>query len=186
MIFNFYEVALQLHKNNQQTTHFLKQTAFIPVAFCHFFVCIEIYGQDTSRAVTLDEVVNVLSLKSSTAQIEKLSYQNEILQFENYKKGFLHPFRSILTYKLQSLTSFATKPSDGSYSNVEDYSNNSSAGVSIRQKVGITGGELNIGSNINYLNEFSRKRNSFSTTPFSIGYSQQLWGGGKQHRLEKR
>jgi hypothetical protein len=37
---------------------------------------------------------------------------------------------------------------------------------------------------LNYLNEFSRKRNSFSTTPFTIGYSQQLFGGGKLHRLE--
>lgn len=67
----------------------------------------------------------------------------------------------------------------------QDYSNNSSAGISIRQKVAFTGGEINIGSNINYLNEFTHKRNSFSTTPFSIGYSQQLWGGGKQYRLEK-
>ena len=77
------------------------------------------------------------------------------------------------------------QPSDGSYSYVEDFSNNSSAGVSIRQKVGFTGGEINIGTNINYLNEFSQKRNSFSTTPISIGYSQQLWGGGKLYRLEK-
>ena len=68
---------------------------------------------------------------------------------------------------------------------MEDYSNISSAGVSVRQKIGITGGELNITSNINYLNEFSRKRNSFSTTPFSIGYTQQLWGGGKLYHLEK-
>ncbi|WP_333616545.1 TolC family protein, partial [Bacteroides pyogenes] len=78
------------------------------------------------------------------------------------------------------------QPADGSYSYVEDYSNNGSAGISIRQKIGITGGELNVGSNINYLNDFSRKRNSFSTTPFSIGYSQQLWRGRKLYRLEKK
>lgn len=150
------------------------------------FACVRAYSQDTLRAITLDEVVNVLSLKSSAAQIEKLNYQNEILQFENYKKSFLpslslnfNPINFNRSLRLLQQTS------DGSYSYVEDYSNNSSAGVSIRQKVGITGGELNIGSNINYLNEFSRKRNSFSTTPFSIGYSQQFWGGGKQYRLEK-
>ncbi|MGI6794866.1 TolC family protein, partial [Bacteroides sp. KG68] len=53
------------------------------------FACVRAYSQDTLRAITLDEVVNVLSLKSSAAQIEKLNYQNEILQFENYKKSFL-------------------------------------------------------------------------------------------------
>ena len=150
------------------------------------FVCFKTYGQSTSREITLDEVVNILSLKSSAAQIEKLNYQNEILQFENYKKSFLPSFSlNFNPINFNRSLRLLQQPSDGSYSYVEDYSNNSSAGVSIRQKVGITGGELNIGSNINYLNEFSRKRNSFSATPFSIGYSQQLWGGGKQHRLEK-
>ncbi|WP_286860509.1 TolC family protein [Proteiniphilum sp. UBA5510] len=125
-------------------------------------------------------------MKSSAAQIEKLNYQNEILQFENYKKSFL-PSISLNINPVNPNRSLRLlqKPFDGSYSYIEDYSNNSSIGISVRQKVGITGGEFNVGSNINYLNEFSQKRNSFSTTPFSIGYSQQLWGGGKQYRLEK-
>ena len=135
----------------------------------------------------MDEVVNVLSLNSSTALIEKLNYQNEILQFEIYKKGFLPSF-SLHSNPINFNRSLRMlqQPADGSYSYVEDYSNNGSAGISIRQKIGITGGELNVGSNINYLNDFSRKRNSFSTTPFSIGYSQQLWRGRKLYRLEKK
>lgn len=140
-----------------------------------FLVCIKSYGQDTSREITLDEVVNVLSLKSSAAQIERFNYQNELLQFENYKKSFL-PSLSLNFNPINFNRSLRLlqQPADGSYSYVEDYSNNSSAGISIRQKVAFTGGEINIGSNINYLNEFTRKRNSFSTTAFSIGYSQQV------------
>lgn len=150
------------------------------------FSCIKAYSQDTLRVVTLDEVVNVLSLKSSAAQIEKLNFENEILQFENYKKGFLPSFSlNFNPINFNRSLRLLQQPSDGSYSYVDDYSNNSSAGIFIRQKIAFTGGELNVGSNINYLNEFSRKTNSFSTTPFSIGYSQQLWGGGKQYRLEK-
>ncbi|MDD2283948.1 MAG: TolC family protein [Paludibacter sp.] len=150
------------------------------------FACIKIYGQNTSKEVTLGEVIDQLSLKSSAAQIEKLNHQNEILQFENYKKSFLPAvWLNFNPVNFNRSLRLLQQPSDGSYSYVEDYSNNSSAGVSVRQKIGITGGELNIGSNVNYLNEFSRKLNSFSTTPFSIGYSQQLWGGGKQYRLEK-
>ena len=156
----------------------------VPIAF---FACFKTYGQESSRKVTLDEVVNVLSLNSSTALIEKLNYQNEILQFEIYKKGFLPSF-SLHSNPINFNRSLRMlqQPADGSYSYVEDYSNNGSAGISIRQKIGITGGELNVGSNINYLNDFSRKRNSFSTTPFSIGYSQQLWRGRKLYRLEKK
>lgn len=150
------------------------------------FTCIKAYSQNISRVITLDEVVNVLSLKSSASKIEKLNYQNEILEFENYKKSFL-PAISLNFNPINFNRSLRLlqQPSDGSYSYIEDYSNNSSAGISIKQKVAFTGGELNIRSDINYLNEFSRKQNSFSTTPFSIGYSQQLFGGSKQHRLEK-
>jgi len=172
---------------SKNKTQILRQLPFmliiVPIIS---FACIKVYSQDNLRAVTLDEVVNILSLKSSAAQIEKLNYQNEILQFENYKKSFL-PSISLNINPVNPNRSLRLlqKPFDGSYSYIEDYSNNSSIGISVRQKVGITGGEFNVGSNINYLNEFSQKRNSFSTTPFSIGYSQQLWGGGKLHRLEK-
>lgn len=142
--------------------------------------------QSVPRVVTLDEVIDVLSLKSSAAQLEGLNFQNELLRFENYKKSFLPSFSlNFNPVNFNRSLRVLQEPSDGNYSYVEDYSNNSSAGISIRQKIGLTGGEVNIGSNINYLNEFSRERNSFSTTPFSIGYSQQLRGGRKQHRLEK-
>ena len=108
-----------------------------------------------------------------------------MLLFENYKKSFL-PSLSLNFNPISFNRSYRVlqNPDDGSYSYVEDYSNNSSIGASIRQKVGFTGGELTVNSNLNYLNEFSLKRSSFSTTPIAIGYSQQLFGGSKLHRLE--
>lgn len=145
-----------------------------------------LYIEKGLEAVTLNEVINVMSLRSSMAKIEQLNYHNEVLHYHNYKKSYL-PALSLNLNPINFNRSLRLlqQPTDGSYSYVEDYSNNSSAGVSLRQKIGFTGGEINVGSNINYLNEFSRKRNSFSTTPFFIGYSQQLLGGGKQYRFEK-
>lgn len=144
------------------------------------------YSQEAVKSVTLDEVVDVLSLKSTAAQLEQLAFQSELLQFENFKKGYLPSLSfNFNPVSFNRSLRLLQNPTDGSYSYVDDYSNNSSAGFTVRQKIGLTGGELNVSSNINYLNEFSNKRNSFSTTPFSIGYSQQLWGGGKQNRLEK-
>lgn len=151
-----------------------------------FCGCINAFTQLQIRKVTLDEVIDTLSLNSSAAKIENLYFKNDLLQFQNYKKSLL-PSLSLNVNPVNFNRSLRVlqEPSDGSYSYVEDYSNNTSLGVSIRQKVGLTGGELNIGSNLNYLNEFSLKRQSFNTTPFTIGYTQQLWGGGKMHRLEK-
>lgn len=165
----------------------MKQRFFIFITLLEsLFVSRVAYSQESVQTVTLDEVVNVLSLKSSAAQIEQLAFQSELLQFENYKKSYLPS----LSFNLNPVSfnrslRLLQNPTDGSYSYVDDYSNNSSAGFTVRQKIGLTGGELNVSSNLNYLNEFSNDRNSFSTTPFSIGYSQQLWGGGKQSRMER-
>jgi len=130
-----------------------------------------VFSQEAVKGASLHEVIDNLSLHSSAAQIEKLNYQNEILQFENYKKSYLPSLSfNFNPINFNRSLRLLQQPSDGSYTYVEDYSNNSSAGVSVRQKTGITGGELNIGSNINY---------------FSIGYTQQLLGGGTQYLLEK-
>ena len=144
------------------------------------------YSQQHQRQITLDEVINILSLESTPAKVERLNFQNTQLSFENYKKGLLPSFAfNMSPINFNRSLRMLQQPTDGSYSYVEDYSNNSNWGVTMRQKVGFSGGELNVGTRLNYLNEFSQKRSSFSTTPFTIGYSQQLWGGDKSHRWEK-
>lgn len=148
--------------------------------------CLNVFSQSHRQKITLDEVIDSLSLLSSEAKIARLNYQNDLLQFENYKKSQLPSFSlNVSPVSFNRSLRLLQQPGDGSYTYVEDYSNNSSFGIATRQKIGLTGGEFNISSNLNYLNEYSRKRNSFNTTPISIGYSQQLWGGGRMYRFER-
>lgn len=154
--------------------------------FIILYCCPNVFSQQQRRIITLDNVIDTLSIFSSAAEIEKLNYHSDLLQYENYKKSFLPALLfSLNPVNLNRSLRVLQQPTDGSYSYIEDYSNNSNLGITVRQKIGFIGGELSIGSNINYLKEFSQKRNSFSTTPFTIGYSQQLRGGGKLYRLEK-
>ena len=128
--------------------------------------------------ISLNKILTEYCFASPEAIKAKLNYDNANYGYENYKKGFLpsvafnfNPASFNRSYRvLQS-------PADGSYSYVEDFANNSSMGVFVSQKVGITGGSFNVGSNVNMLNEFYSGKKSFSTSPFSIGYSQQLFGG---------
>lgn len=145
------------------------------------------HAQETLRLITLSEVIDILSLKSIPAKIELLNFQNEQLLFENYRKSLLPSLLfNVNPINFNRSLRVLQKPTDGSYSYVEDFSNTSNWGITIKQKVGFTGGELSVGTQLVLLNEFSQKRNSFSTSPFTIGYSQQLWGEGKTHRLEKK
>lgn len=106
--------------NRKNKTQILRKIPLIvAIVSTIFFVGIKAYSQNRIEVVKLDEVVNVLSSKSSAAQIEKLNYQNVILQFENYKKSFLPTislnFNSINFNR--SLRLFQ-QPTEGSYSDI--------------------------------------------------------------------
>ena len=53
-----------------------------------FSIC-KLPSQKISITLTLSDVINYYSLCSPMAKIEYLNFQNEILEFANYKKGFL-------------------------------------------------------------------------------------------------
>ena len=39
--------------------------------------------------LSLSKVIDELSMNAPAAQIERLNFENDLLKFENYKKGFL-------------------------------------------------------------------------------------------------
>ena len=137
--------------------------------------------------LSIERVVEKLSLNATTAHAERLKMKNALIEYDNYTKSFLPSISfSFLPVQFNRSLRLLQNASDGSYSYVEDYSNSSSGGVNIKQKIGITGGEITAGSSLNYLREFSRNRNSFNSTIFNFGYSQSLLGGGKTYRYESR
>lgn len=141
-----------------------------------FFVLI--MGIRAQEFITLDKVVNQWCFDSPTAEKINLAHENTLLAFENYKKGFLPSVSFALNpVAFNRSLRLMQRPDDGSYSYVVDYSNSSSGGIIVQQKIGITGGVLSMNSNLTVLTEFSSQRNSFSTTPLSVNYSQQLFGG---------
>ena len=182
--FPFY-ISLQVSKHLGETT----KKIFINKYLLSTIICsILLFDANAQQGIrlSLPMVIDDLSLEAPAAEIQHLNFENEILQFENYKKGLL-PSVSINMSPISLNRSIVKlqQASDGQYHYVEDYSSSSSAGISVQQKIPFTGGTLNASTNLNYLNELSQSRNSFNSTPFSISYSQQLFGGGKTFYMEK-
>lgn len=146
------------------------------------------YGRAQSpHLIRLTQAVDSLSLHSPAAQLKHLDYTTRLLQSQNYRLSFLPALSlSLSPINFNRSLRLLQRPEDGSYRYIEDYSNNTSIGLSIRQKIRLTGGEINISSNLGILSEISLKRTSFSSTPFSIGYSQQLWGARHLAQLEDK
>ena len=143
-----------------------------------FVLLFVVTGLKAQSQVTLEKVVNEWSFHSPSAEKIRLAYDNIALAHENYLKGFLPSIAfNINPVSFNHSLRLMQSPTDGSYSYVNDYSNTSNAGLSIQQKVGITGGVFSVNSNLSVLTEFSTRRNSFNATPLSLSYSQQLLGG---------
>lgn len=136
--------------------------------------------------LTLETALDKYCFFTPEAKKAKHTLDNSTLEFENYKKSFLPEFAfdlSPLSFSHQIKT--LQNPEDGSYTYVKDYMNSSSTSLSINQRLPYVGGTFSVRSSLNMLSEFSDKRQSFSATPVSIGYSQQLIGGIKTFKFEK-
>ena len=161
----------------------IRLSVILIIAFVFFET--NLFAQDEMQ-LSLSQVVDILALDAPDARIERLNFENEILQFQNYRKGFLpslsldmSPFdfnRSIV--KLQ-------RAEDGRYYYVEEYSGRSNMSLHLRQKLLLTGGTLSVNSSLNYLNELSQSRHSFSSTPFAVSYSQKLFGSRKTMLMDR-
>ena len=166
----------------------MKLKIYIYLTFHLLFLCSNRVSSQTPFVKgSLSYVIDTLSLTSNNAQIEKLKYKNELLRYENYKKSYLPSISFALSpIGFNRSLRLMQDPTTGSYTYVKDYSNSSSVGLTIHQKVPFTGGQLQVGSSLSYLNEFSYHRKSYSTSPYYISYSQNLWGGRKRYLLEKK
>ena len=166
----------------------MKLKIYIYLTFHLLFLCSNRVSSQTPIVKgSLSYVIDTLSLTSNNAQIEKLKYKNELLRYENYKKSYLPSISFALSpIGFNRSLRLMQDPTTGSYTYVKDYSNSSSVGLTIHHKVPFTGGQLQVGSSLNYLNEFSYHRKSYSTSPYYISYSQNIWGGRKRYLLEKK
>lgn len=138
------------------------------------------------KELTLHDAINVYVYNTRYVRTKRLAFENTLMEYENFRKALLPAFSLNLrpvsfNHSMRLLQNYIT----GEYTNVEEFSNTTSGGVSVIQKVAATGGVLTLGSSLSYLREFSSGRNSFSSVPLYISYSQSLLGGGKSMRFER-
>ena len=138
------------------------------------------------KEVTLYDALNVHVYNTKYVRGKRLILANTLMECENFRKSMLPSLSFNFTpisfdRSMRLLQSYST----GEYSNVEEYSNTTSAGLSIMQRISATGGVLTFGSNLSFLREFTANNNSFSSTPVYLSYSQSLFGGRKSLRLER-
>lgn len=117
-----------------------------------WFILVPTFLHGQPYQISLEQVLNEWCLSSPSAKKIKLSYENTLLAFDNYKKQFLPSIAfSLNPVHFNRSQKLMQNAESGNYSYVEDYTNSSSTEIAIRQKIGIIGGELSVSSRLNYL-----------------------------------
>ena len=135
-------------------------------------------GQKQEVKLNLRQCIDLAASQSVQAFKAKNDYLSKYWNYLNYKAGRL-PSVSLRLNPVQYNSHF-TKRYDY-IENIDIYRQqqiiNSSAGISISQDVGLTGGRFTMESELNYMRNFGEsKMTQYSSIPFRLGYSQSLFG----------
>ncbi len=140
------------------------------------------YGE----GLDLHDALNVHVYNTTFVKTKQLELENSLMEYDNFRKSLLPALSLNFTpvsfnHSMRLIQNYIT----GEYNNVEEYSNTISGGLSLIQKVPLTGGVFMVGSNLSILNEYTNDKQSFSSAPIYFSYSQPLFGGGKSMSFEK-
>ncbi len=141
---------------------------------------------------TLDDVVRIAKEQSPRAIVARHQFRASYFNFRAYKANYLPKLTLRLdpvTYD-HSIRSTPTVDSAGNYRIREARANTltSTAGLALSQNVGLTGGNVSLGSDfsrIQNLDDDSDQKTQFTTSPIGITLNQPL-NGYNELKWEKR
>ena len=143
-----------------------------------FFCFSLISAQEKEVNLRLEDCVEIADAGSLQAFKAKNLYMSSYWEFRSFKAGRL-PTISFQFSPLQYTNSITQRYDYEKNIDVfrQQQSISSSGGISVSQKLDLTGGTFTLNTGLNYLRssgDYIHKQ--FSSTPFRIGYSQSLFG----------
>lgn len=164
----------------------MKRNNYLLVIMILCYFPLDIVAQQTI-ILNIKTVTDKYSMRSTEALNAALRFKNQMLNDQNIRKEFFPTLAFTLSpFNFNRSLRTLQRPEDGSYSYVEDYSNSSSTGLSVSQKVPYVNGSFSVSSNLSLLSEFSNDRYSFSSTPYRLSYQQRILGEYKSYRWEQQ
>ena len=135
-------------------------------------------AQENIMKLTLPEVIDLASRQSIDAFKQQNMYLARYWEFKNYRADKL-PFLSMganpFSYNNSIRQDYIPQDQSWQYSQQENITSNAS--LKVTQNVGLTGGSLNVSSDLGMSKNFlGDQQTTFSANQISIGYRQRLNG----------
>ncbi|HEX8377134.1 MAG TPA: TolC family protein [Pedobacter sp.] len=129
---------------------------------------------DTLR-MSLQEVITVAK-ENSTASVQAATIrENQYWQYKTFKSNY-NPQLSLDGFLPQfSKTNIPVVQPDGTVEFKPVINDNSQLNLGVTQNIGLTGGQLFVGSNMLRFRDFERKQTRYNGNPLIVGFNQPLF-----------
>ncbi|WP_092440531.1 TolC family protein [Williamwhitmania taraxaci] len=128
-------------------------------------------------AYTLDDIIQLAKDQSPDAFRAKHTFRASYWEYRTYKADLLPSLSLDATIPEFNRSLKKYQLSDGTYSYIEENSSSASANLSMKQNIGLTGGNLFVTSEMMRTDQLgSNKSTTFFASPFVIGFSQPING----------
>ncbi len=137
--------------------------------------CTSVHAQTTR--LSLEQVINMAQTQSAQSKLVQNKFDNSYWRFFSFERSFLPSLNFDATLPdLNRSISRITLP-DGTESFVEQRRALSTTNLSLRQNIGLTGGELFVNSDLSRIDLLGDNPSiSYMSTPVNIGLRQTLFG----------
>lgn len=127
------------------------------------------------RVMTLEEVVRHAQANSPAAQSARHAFLAAEWQYKYYKANYL-PSLTLSSSPFLNREINKITISDGTSEFVRQNQLNTDVSLTLNQNIPLTGGSVFLKSSLSRIDEFERGSTSYSSTPITIGYRQNLFG----------
>ncbi len=140
-------------------------------------ISLAINAQTVVNKLTLQEVLDLAKEQSPRAIQAKHQFRAAYWEYRSYKAEYLPSVTFIGTLPGFSRQIVKHQNNEGVYSYVEENTNSISGGLTLKQNIGLTGGEVFIESNLERTDIFGdNQTTSYLSVPIRIGFRQELFG----------
>ena len=146
----------------------------ILLALCVFGAQAMGQGKDTLD-ITMAEAIRLAQEQSSEAQAARHQLEAAEWSYRSYRANYLPAVTLSSSPNLNRQLNSITQP-DGTNLFLQQNQLSTDLSLSITQNVSMTGGSLFVRSSLRRQDEFHDRLHAYSSTPFQIGYQQNLLG----------
>lgn len=135
------------------------------------------YAGDTNRklTLTLEDAISIAHDNSPEVQAARHTYRAAYWNYRSFRANYLPSVSLISNPYLNRQINKITQP-DGTEQFIRQNKLSTDLGLQISQNVSFTGGNFFVQTSTQRIDEFGSNGRAYNTQPFSIGYSQSLFG----------